>query len=228
MREGIHHNQLLHKAMQPEIAADPGDRQHFHHQTYSIEMKKFLIKSSIAGLSILAFGAAHAQSATSARITFTGRITNTTCSVILADRDQTIDFGTVPGNSTGFTGNANAAGDTALPAYERPIQITLENCSAPGQNQQPSSALVSVAGSNVLPAGRLSTGHTNLHIQLLEADPASPNNYIPWNIANASRPINLSAGTSTLRFRARYYVASNASLAPGQANSEAIFNISYQ
>lgn len=222
MWEGSIGKNLLHTATLPEIAADPGGQQHFHYQTYSIEMKKLLIKTSIAGLSFLAFSTVHAQSATSAAINFTGRLTNTTCSIILADRTQTIDFGSLPGSTDGF--DTVSIGGVAKPEFTKDININLENCSAPNQNQQPGGVLVSVTGPDVVAGvGRLKTNHSSLHIQLLQG------NDTVWNIANPSDRINLSAGGNTLKFKARYYLiaALGSSFATTPATANATFNLAY-
>lgn len=187
-------------------------------------MKKFLIKSSVVGLSALAFSTAHAQSSTSAAINFTGRLTNATCTVVLADRERTIDFNSVPATTDGFD-NLNAGG-VATAAYTRSVDINLENCSAPNQNNQPSGVTVSVSGPDVVTAtGRLRTNHASLNIQLLEGQ-----NDTPWNLANASQRIPLVAGNNVLRFKARYYLASAVTTATplGNATASAVFNMNYQ
>lgn len=183
-------------------------------------MKKFLIKSSIAGLSLLAFSTAHSQSATSAAVKFTGFISNTTCVVNVNDRNKNVVFGTVPGNASGFRNGGANIGDVALPAFERPLEITLENCSPPNQNNQPGNVVVRITGQDVLPSGRLQTTNSSINIQLLEH-----NSPTPWT-SDASLTIPLLTGQNILKFKARYYVA--AALATGQADSNAIFNMEYQ
>lgn len=185
-------------------------------------MKKLLIKTSIAGLSFMAFSTVYAQSATSAAINFTGRLTHATCAIVVADREQTIDFKEVPASTEGF--DTINVGGVANAAYTRPIDINLQNCSAP-QGAQPDGVAVSVTGPDVVTtAGRLKTNNPALHIQLLEGA-----NDTPWNISNRSQRIPLVAGNNTLKFKARYYViqALSTSSSTALTTASAIFNLHY-
>lgn len=219
MREGIHRNQSLHTATSTDIAADLSDQQHFHYQTHSIEMKKFLIKSSIAGLSLLAMGTTYAQQ--SGTVNFSGDINPVTCVVALASRNQTIDYGVVPPNATGFTGGGGAVGNVAQAAFSKPVVITLTGCSTPGSNNQPSSASVKFTGP-INSAGRFSTtGNTSVDIELLEHGSSTP-----WDLRNNSAGVTLVAGTNTLSFLSRFYVAT-LPLGVGPATVNATFVMSY-
>ena len=185
-------------------------------------MNQLILKSSIAGLSLLAFGTAHAQTAQSAAVDFTGSISPVTCTVSTATRNPKVNFGPVPPTNTGFTGGGGAVGNVALPAYEKAINITLEGCSTAGVAGHPSSILVRVTGP-VNAGGRLSTSNRTADIQLLEHGSSTD----VWDLNNDSRSIPITPGPINLRFISRYYVAA-VPMTTGAANANAVFTMDYR
>lgn len=194
-------------------------------------MHPFILKSSIAGLCLMALGTtAHAQSAQNGEINFTGIISPVTCVLSADSRSQRINFDTVPPNATGFvtggTGGTDpvAVGNVAQPAYSKMINITLENCTTggTGASAQPTAARVRITGP-VNTAGRLSTSNRTTDIQLLQNGSTTE----VWNLNESSANVTLTAGTNRMSFLSRYYVA-EAPLAVGTANANAVFNMEYQ
>lgn len=101
-------------------------------------MKKSAFKASAIFLAAMgAFGAANAQSA---KISFNGDITPTTCVLSQADtNNKTVELGNV--KPTDFTQAGSTSG-------EKPFTLTLEGCSTPG-NGHPSRASVQFSGTNI-------------------------------------------------------------------------------
>lgn len=222
MKEGTQHSIHSHHLAYSKLAPGAFDPGHSITKTNFLEMKKLILKSSIACLSLMALGTVHAQTAQSARVEFAGNISAVTCTVNNNSRNQRINYGIVPPNATGFTGGGGAVGNVALPAFERPITIVLDGCSTPGgAAQHPSSARVRVTGP-VNAEGRLSTSNATADIQLLEHGSTTD----VWNLNQDSRNVPINAGTNTLRFISRYYVAA-LPLGGGAAEANAIFNMDY-
>ena len=181
-------------------------------------MNQSIFKFAIAGLSLLAFGAAHAQSENSAKIDFTGSVSPVTCVIKNDDRTKGIYFGIVP-PSTGFTGSG--VGSVAASGYEKDFTISLEGCTTPGQNGHPSTVRVLATG-GVNNDGRLSTNNNTVDIQLSQPNLISDT----WNMRNPSRTVNLSTSVVEMNFRSKYYIA-RTPLSAGQANAALTLTMDY-
>lgn len=184
-------------------------------------MKKLILKSSIACLSLMGLGAVHAQTAQSARVEFAGQISATTCVVSANSQNQLILYGPVPPDNTGFTGAGGAVGNVARPAFARDIVIVLDGCSAVA-GAPVGSVNVRVRSNTLNAEGRLGTNNPTVDIQLLQHGSTTD----VWNLRTASQDIPLVAGSNTLRFNSRYYVAA-LPLSPGAADAEATFSMQY-
>lgn len=180
-------------------------------------MKKLAIKTSLACLALIGLNGAQAQQASTGRVSFTGQIILTTCTVSTSSQDQSVPLGVVS------PADLNSSGRTSNPI---PFTITLENCGNPGQNLHPTTASISFSGVNsngrldLLPAVAPSVTARNVEIELVETG----NN----NIINLLNPTTLTLlqGNNSFRFSARY--RANAQAVAGIANGTTNFQILYQ
>lgn len=192
-----------------------------HQNTHFTEMNQSIFKFAIAGLSLLTFGAAHAQSENSAKIDFSGSVSPVTCVIKNDDRTKGVYFGIVP-PSTGFTNGGGSVGNVATDSYAKDFSLTLEGCSTPGQNGHPSTVRVLATGGGVNGEGRVSTNNDTINIQLSQPNSLSDT----WNMGSPSRTVSLSTSPVELMFRSRYYVAKTP-LRPGAANASLTLTMDY-
>lgn len=166
-----------------------------------------LQRIALAAAAVLLTQAAQASDGT---ITFNGALTNSTCT-ITSGASQTV---TLPTLSTATLSTAGAtAGDTLF-------NIQLGSCSATSAN-----AYFEAGANTDASTGRLKTSATNLQIQLLNASGSVINVAGASTAAQNTTAVNVSSGSGTQSFIARYYATGATS--PGAVTSSVTFSMVY-
>jgi major type 1 subunit fimbrin (pilin) len=159
---------------------------------------------------LLASGVAFAQTATTGTITFTGNITAVPCEIDTSATDSAVSMAKVFAND--FTGIGSTTGTTNF-------KIALKECGDGADG-----ATVTFTGttdSTNTQAFKTTGDATGVALQLVD------DTGTPISAGAASKTYTIAKGPNTFNFAARY-IATSASVTGGQANSTALFSLTYK
>jgi major type 1 subunit fimbrin (pilin) len=159
---------------------------------------------------LLVSGVAFAQTATTGTINFTGTITAVPCEIDTSATDSAVSMAKVFAND--FTGVGTTTGTTNF-------QIALKNC-----GDATSGATVTFSGtadSANTKALKTTGDATGVALQLID------DTGTPVDVGTASKTYAIAKGANTFSFAARY-IATADTVAGGQANSQALFSLTYK
>lgn len=177
------------------------------------------MNKNLIAIAVLAASALTTQIATAASgtVKFEGKITADACD-ISGSKDQRVPMGTIATNSfngAGSTSNAVAASKSFELVLEKcPTTVSTATVSFDGTSVDGDDKVLALTG-----AGTAGVA-TGVGIQISDAD----DKVVPLH--QESSPYTLQAGTSTLKFVARYY-ATAATVGAGSANAVTNFTIVY-
>lgn len=169
------------------------------------------IKNSALVAMVVSLGFASAAFAADGTINFTGKITDTACTVSSDSITTPVALGTVSSKAFSGSGTTAAATKFTINIASCPDTVTSASVRFDGTPNTANNKVLAVTG-----------GATNVGIGIYEADSST---LIP--LQNNSKAQALVTGTNQLSYIAKYYAVADGVTA-GDANATATFTITYQ
>lgn len=169
------------------------------------------IKNSALVAMVASLGFASAAFAADGTINFTGKITDTACTIASDSITKAVSLGTVSSKAFSGSGSTAAATRFTINIASCPESVTSASVRFDGTPNSGNSNILAVTG-----------GATNVGIGIYEADSST---LIPLQSDSKAQALTTSA--SQLSYIAKYY-ATAASVGAGDANATATFTITYQ
>lgn len=177
---------------------------------------KALALSMICTMSAISAANAATSTVNGGTVHFVGQVVNAACAVDAASMDQTVQMGQVR------TAKLNALGATGSSVG---FNIVLNDCDTTVSTKAQVAFTGTTASNNntaLAVDGSASGNASGVGIQILDRT----NVALVLDGATYSAISNLNDGTNTLPFQARY-IATSATVSPGNANGEVTFKITY-
>lgn len=169
------------------------------------------IKNSALVAMVVSLGFASAAFAADGTINFTGKITDTACTVASDSVTKPVTLDTVSSKAFSGAGTTAAATKFTINIASCPDTVTSASVRFDGTPSTANSQVLAVTG-----------GATNVGIGIYEDDSTT---LIP--LQNNSKAQTLGTGANVLTYVAKYY-ATAAGVTAGDANATATFTITYQ